>query len=197
MSKDTDQNNKWEKMAKEAEAETEQAQATPQSEDAAEGIESPSRQQLEDQLTAMEQQCAEAKDKMMLAYAELENVRKRSERDVQNAHRFANEKILVELLPIVDSLTRAMEGEQPTDPQAKAIREGVQLTRDLLDKTLEKFGVESINPEQGSAFNPELHEAMSMMPAPDAESNTIVQVLQPGYQLNNRVIRAAMVIVAA
>jgi molecular chaperone GrpE len=160
------------------------------------GIEFPSRENLEDQLTAFEKKAEEYKEKALLAHAELENVRKRAERDVQNAHRYANDKLLTEMLPVIDSLTRAQEGVNSEDPQVQAMCEGIQLTLDLLEKTLAKFAVEAIAPETGEAFNPEQHEAMSMAPAGDVASGCVVQTLQKGYLLNGRVLRAAMVIVA-
>jgi molecular chaperone GrpE len=160
------------------------------------GIEFPSRQNIEDDLTDAEQKADEAKEKMLAAYAELENVRKLSARDVQNAHRYGNEKILTELLPVIDSLTRAIEGEAPQDKAAKAMHDGIELTLDMFEKTLTKFGVEVIAPEKGDTFNPEQHEAMSMVPESGVDTNCIVQVLQKGYLLNGRVLRAAMVMVA-
>jgi molecular chaperone GrpE len=156
----------------------------------------PTGENVDDQLAAVEKKADEYKEKMYLAHAELDNVRKRAQRDVQNAHRYGNEKILTDLLPVMDSLTRALEGPAPEDGQARAMHEGMVLTFDMLEKTLVKFGVEVINPEKGDAFNPEQHEAMSMVPVPDAASNTVVQVLQSGYLLNGRVLRAAMVMVA-
>lgn len=160
------------------------------------GLTYPSHEELEQELNSLEMRISEYKESAIRAKAEAENVRRRAERDVQNAHKYGNEKILVDLLPVVDSLVRGLEGELPADPAAKALREGMQLTLDMFEKTLEKHGVVVIDPAKGDVFNPELHEAMSMMSDPDAKSNTVLQVLQKGYELNGRVIRAAMVIVA-
>ncbi|MDF1654409.1 MAG: nucleotide exchange factor GrpE [Coxiellaceae bacterium] len=161
-----------------------------------EGLEFPSHQALEDQLTAAEQKVAEFKDKAILAHAELENVRKRAERDVQNAHKFGAEKLLSDMLPVIDSLTRAIEGPEPTDEAAKSMRQGIELTLDMFEKALAKHGVDAIAPQPGDAFNPEQHEAMSAVPNSGQPENTVVQVLQKGYSLNGRVLRAAMVMVA-
>lgn len=135
----------------------------------------------------------EAKDQALRLQAEMQNLRARSEREIQNAHKYATGKLLKDLLPTVDSMMRGLEQK---DADATALREGLNLTLDMLEKVLEKNGVETISPEVGDAFDPVHHEAMSMVPSEEAESNTIIQVLQKGYQLNGRVVRAAMVIVA-
>ena len=106
---------------------------------------------------------------------------------------FVDEKLINELLPVVDSLDRGLETGAPDDP----MRAGLQLTLDLLLKTLQKHGVELIDPKPGDAFSPELHEAMAMQPDPKAKSNTVLHVAQRGFMLNGRVLRAAMVVVAA
>ncbi len=197
--KETKQDNKWEKINEES---LKQEQDSLSEDTATDPVDTPKADELpfnqshEDQMMALEQKISEHQEKVLLAYAELENVRKRSERDVQNAHRYANEKILEDLLPVIDSLVRAQEGEAPSDPAAQSMLEGIKLTIDLLEKTLARFGVEAISPERGDDFDPAIHEAMSMMQDPELKENTIAQVLQKGYRLNNRVIRAAMVMVS-
>ncbi len=128
--------------------------------------------------------------------AEMENLRKRNERDLANAHKFALENFVKELLPVKDSLemgiTHAGEGES-IDP-AKLL-EGSELTDKMLISALEKFGVKEVNPN-GEKFNPEFHEAMSMQERADVEPNTVVAVIQKGYLLNDRLIRPAMVMVS-
>ncbi len=198
--------NKWQKIAEEAATEEElsKQEATPATETEAEAepapeadsIEFPSRSKLEDQLTAMEKKVDEYKNLHLRTQAEMENLRRRTERDITNAHKFGTEKLLSELLPVVDSLYHGLQGEVADDPHVKSMREGMNLTLDLLIKTLQKFGVEVLEPAKGDAFNPDLHEAISMQPDPDAPSKTILQVVQKGYRLNGRVLRAAMVIVA-
>lgn len=161
-----------------------------------EGLEFPSRKKLEDQLTAMEIKMDEYKNESLRAMAELENVRRRAERDIANAHKFGSEKLLADLLPVMDSLMRGLQGPDAKDPHAKAMREGMAMTLDIFQKTLKKHGVELIEPKAGEPFDPGQHEAMSMISDPDAEPNTISEVVQPGFQLNGRVLRAAMVVVS-
>jgi molecular chaperone GrpE len=128
------------------------------------------------------------------AAAELENVRKRAARDVEHAHRFALENFGRDLLAVVDSLEMGLEAADNAD--AEALREGSAATCKLLKTTLERFGISEVDPE-GEPFDPELHEAMSVMPAPNAEPGSVVQVVQKGYALNDRLLRPARVIVAA
>ena len=139
-------------------------------------------------------QVAELKDQALRAAAEAENVRRRSAREVENAHKFALEKFVAGLLPVIDSLDKAVEAVETTDTEdgaAAAVAEGVELSRKLFIDTLAKFGVERIDPH-GEPFDPQQHEAMSMVEAPDVEPNTVIQVLAPGYSLNGRLVRAAM-----
>lgn len=128
--------------------------------------------------------------------AEIDNLRKRGQRDLENAHKYALEKFAGELLPVRDSLemgiAAAAQG-QNVDP-AKLI-EGSELTLKMLGSAMEKFGVTEVNP-QGERFNPQFHEAMSIQPRADVEPNTVVTVVQKGYLLNDRLIRPAMVIVS-
>lgn len=163
----------------------------------AEGLEFPSRKKLEDQLTALEKERDEFKNEWMRAKADLENVRRRAERDITNAHKFGVDKLLSDLLPVMDSMTRALEGPESQDPHARAMREGMKMTLEIFEKTLQKFGVEPIAPKAGENFDPERHEAISMISDPDGKANTIHEVIQRGYQLNGRVLRAAMVVVVS
>ena len=160
------------------------------------GLNYPSHRELEDQLTALEKQVSEYKDKALRAQAMLDNVNRRAERNVEKAHKYGIEKLLLEILPILDSLNRGLEGQQPTQPQAKNMYQGMKLTADMLVKVLKKFGVKEINPKTGDSFDPVIHEAMSTVANTGQKAHTIVRVLQKGYQLNDRVVRAAMVIVA-
>tara|TARA_R110000772_G_scaffold51793_5_gene118843 strand:- start:147 stop:542 length:396 start_codon:yes stop_codon:yes gene_type:complete len=118
--------------------------------------------------------------------------------DVEKAHKFALEKFVKELLPVADSLEKAVEsteGQGDTGDLVASIRQGVEMTLSLLESSLKKFNVEPLNPI-GEPFDPQHHEAMSMVPAPDAEPNSVVAVVQKGYLLNGRVVRPAMVMVA-
>ena len=128
------------------------------------------------------------------AHAEMENLRKRAERDVQNAHKFALERFFGELLPARDSLELGLAATHNAVEVAQ-LREGVELTLKQLAAAMEKFGARELNP-LGAKFNPNEHEAMAMLPTDQAEPNTVVQVLQKGYLLNERLLRPAKVLVA-
>lgn len=152
---------------------------------------------LRDQLSLLEKQVDVYKDQTARALAELENVRRRAEQDVAKARKFGVERLISEMIPIADSLVRGLEGATSDDPALKSLRHGMELTLGLLDKLLEKNGVSPIDPKTGDAFDPALHEAMSTRPDPEMKSNAVLQVLQKGYALHGRVLRAAMVIVTA
>ena len=162
-----------------------------------EGIEFSSRTQLEDQLTTLEMKCEEYKNQVSRVQAEMANIHKRTSRDVENAYKYGNEKLINALLPIADSLTRALEGADLNhDSKSRAMQKGISLTLELLHGTLNKFGVTVIDPPMGSDFDPHLHEAVSAQPSDNLKPNSILQVLQKGYQLNERILRAAMVVVS-
>jgi len=133
-------------------------------------------------------------DTALRAQAEMENLRKRTFRDVENAHKYALEKFVGELIPVVDSMELGLSVAAGND-QGKDLIEGMELTLKMLRGALEKFGVKQIMPE-GKKFNPEFHEAVSMQEIDGKESGTVVAVMQKGYELNGRLVRAAMVMVA-
>lgn len=191
--------NKWQKIIEESDKEKDQGEAKDQEAqvDAAASLEFTTRNELENQLTAIEMKCEEYKNQMQRVQAELANIQKRSQRDVENAYKYSNEKIIMALLPVVDSLNRALETAiNEDDSKQKAMQEGVKLIFDLLLNTLKKFGVAIIDPAKGEAFNPEHHEAVSTQSDSEVGPHCIVSVLQKGYQLNDRVLRAAMVVVS-
>ena len=126
--------------------------------------------------------------------AELENVRKRASRDVENAHRFALERFAKELLAVKDSLEMGLAAAE--NASVESLLEGSAATLKLLGATLQQFGVEEIEPA-GEPFDPELHEAISMQPSDDVEPGSVMTVVQKGYSLNGRLLRPAMVVVAA
>jgi len=140
-------------------------------------------------------------DQLLRANAELENTRRRARQDVENAHKFALEKFAIELLPVRDSLEMGLaaastDSEDTGDNEKAAqLAEGNQLTLKMLTATMEKFGIKEIDP-QGEPFNPETHQAMSMQESSEHQPNTIMMVMQKGYQLNDRLLRPAMVVVA-
>ena len=150
------------------------------------------------EVEALQAQVQEFQEQMLRSQAEMQNVRRRAEIDVEKAHKFALEKFVKELLPVADSLEKAVESTEGHDESGElvaSIREGVEMTLSLFMSSLKKFNVEQINPV-GAPFDPQHHEAMSMVPAPDAELNSVVAVVQKGYLLNGRVVRPAMVVVA-
>ncbi|MDT8404836.1 nucleotide exchange factor GrpE [Sulfuriflexus sp.] len=127
--------------------------------------------------------------------AELENLRRRAERDVQNAHKFGLEKFINELLPVIDSMEMGMAAANAEDETVKPLLEGMELTLKMFQSVLEKMGVSVVNPEN-EVFNPDFHQAMSMQETADVEPNTVLAVMQKGYVLNERLVRPAMVVVS-
>lgn len=155
-------------------------------------LDHPAYTDLEQQLTLAEQKAHENWEKSVRAMAEVDNIRRRTEREVANAHRYALEKFAGSLLPVVDSLDQALQ--LATQHGDDAMREGLELTMKLFIDVLDKHGVKQIDP-LGEVFNPQLHEAMSMQPSDTAEPNTVLAVFQKGYVLNDRMVRPARVIV--
>lgn len=146
----------------------------------------------------LEGKVQELQEQVLRAQAEMQNVRRRSEIDVEKAHKFALEKFVKELLPVADSLEKAVEstsGQGETTELVASIREGAEMTLNLFMNCLKKFNVEQLDPV-GEPFDPQQHEAMSMVPSPGAEPNSVVAVVQKGYTLNQRLVRPAMVVVA-
>ncbi len=128
--------------------------------------------------------------------AELENTRRRAQKDVENAHKYGLDKFAQELLPVKDSLEMGLAAAKGNDHEvAQKLHEGTELTLKMLSDVMEKFGIQEINP-LGEAFDPELHQAMTMQESAEHEPNTVINVMQKGYQLNERLIRPAMVIVS-
>lgn len=134
-------------------------------------------------------------DTVLRTKAELENLRKRAQRDVENAHKYALERFLEELLPIRDSMELGVVAAREENVQVEQVREGVELTLKMLTAALEKFGVEVIDPV-GKAFNPEFHQAMSVQEVPGVDSGVVTSVMQKGFVLNGRLVRPALVMVA-
>lgn len=147
-----------------------------------------------DELSVLQDKAAENWDKYLRAVAELENVRKRAARDVENARKFALERFASELLAVRDSLEMGLASAGTAS--VEDLREGSQATLKQLAATLERFGVTEVDPE-GEPFDPAVHEAMTVQPSPDVEPGTVVAVYQKGYLLNGRLLRPARVVVAA
>ncbi|HHE9484679.1 TPA: nucleotide exchange factor GrpE [Haemophilus influenzae 10810] len=154
-------------------------------------------QELEEQLkTQIEEAANKEQDILLRSRAEIENLRRRTEQDVEKAHKFAVEKFSKDILNTIDNLERALATPaNKEDESVKALFDGVELTLKELVSTVGRFGVEAVG-VVGEAFNPDLHQAISMQPAEGFETNQISVVLQKGYTLNGRVIRPAMVMVA-
>jgi molecular chaperone GrpE len=152
---------------------------------------------LEQRLAAAEARAEEARNNQLRAAAELDNVRKRTQRDIENAHKYGLERFAQELLPVKDSLELGLEAAQKSDEYADAasLIAGKQATLQLLSRAFEKFNLTEVNPV-GAPFDPTLHEAVMMQESATAEPNSVLQVVQKGYQLNGRLLRPARVIVA-
>ena len=152
----------------------------------------------EDQLSETEElqeQVSKANDQVLRVQAEMQNVRRRVERDVENAHKYALDKFTTELLPVVDNLERALSTIDAADDAQKAVATGLELTLKSFFDVLGRFKIEVVDPA-GQPFDADLHQAVSMVPNPDLEPNTVMDVFQKGYTLNGRLVRPAMVVVS-
>jgi len=150
---------------------------------------------LHDQIEQLTQALATAKEDAIRAAAEAQNARRRAQQDVEKAHKFALEKFVNDMLPVADNLERAVESSKADGVEMATVVEGVELTLKTLIDGLKKHSVEAVNPE-GEPFDPQLHQAMSMIEQPDVEPNTVLNVFQQGYTLNGRLVRPAMVVVS-
>lgn len=150
---------------------------------------------VEDQLAKAQETIQDYWDQMMRLRAEIENNRKRAERDVENAHKYVLRSFIENLLPIVDSMEMGQSAAAADNATLESIREGSEMTMKMFLQVLEKQGLEQIDP-LGEQFDPERHQAISMIEAEDAQSNTVIEVMQKGFALNDRLVRPAMVVVA-
>lgn len=151
--------------------------------------------ELQKQLAAAEEKANQYWERLLRAQAEMDNLQRRVERDIANAHKYALEKFVLELLPIVDTLERAVVSHKDDDSSSGSLLDGVSLTLKMFYSGLEKFGVEQVDP-MGQPFNPELHQAVSTQVDCDVKPGTVISVLQKGYLLNNRLVRPALVVVS-
>ena len=152
-------------------------------------------QEQQSETEQLKAQVATANDQVLRVQAEMQNVRRRAERDVESAHKFALDKFAADLLPVVDNLERALAAIDSADEGQKAVAEGLELTLKSCTEVLSRHKIEAIDPT-GQPFDAELHQAVSMVPNPDLEHNTVMDVFQKGYTLNGRLVRPAMVVVS-
>ena len=152
-------------------------------------------QEQQSETEQLKAQLAAANDQVLRVQAEMQNVRRRAERDVESAHKFALDKFAADLLPVVDNLERALASIDSADEGQKAVAEGLELTLKSFMELLARHKIEAVDPA-GQPFDAELHQAVSMVPNPDLEHNTVMDVFQKGYTLNGRLVRPAMVVVS-
>ncbi|AJQ97438.1 nucleotide exchange factor GrpE [Gynuella sunshinyii] len=141
------------------------------------------------------EEIAALKEQLLRVHADMQNLRRRMEKDVEAAHKFGQEKLIKELLPVMDNLERALEAAPQEERDSNPVLEGVNMTLGLFTSALNKSDVHAINPE-GEPFDPQLHQAMSMVDNPEVEPNTVIAVMQKGYTLAGRLVRPAMVMVS-
>jgi molecular chaperone GrpE len=147
------------------------------------------------EIEQLQSQLSEAKDQVLRTAADAQNTRRRAEKDVENAHKYALEKFAAALLPVADNLERTLEAADRNNEAVKPLAEGVELTSKSLQDVLNRFEIHALDP-LGAPFDPQYHEAVSMVENPDVEPNTVLLVMQKGYTLHGRLLRAAMVMVA-
>ena len=151
-----------------------------------------SEEHLLEQIAQAEKKAEENWELLLRTRAEMENLRKRTEKDLENAHKYGMEKFVNEMLPVKDSMEMGLAAEDVT---VESLREGMQLTMNMLNTAFEKLDVTEINPIN-EPFDPELHQAMTMQESDQVEPNTVIAVMQKGYLLNERLVRPAMVMVS-
>ena len=138
----------------------------------------------------------EYRNEMLRARADMENLRRRQSRDLENAHKRALDKFVSELLPIYDSMDLGLNAAKGDDASIETVQEGLEMTMKMFLSSINKFGLEQVNPVEGDDFDPEQHQAMAMQPAEGVEANKIIMVAQKGFQFNGRLLRPAMVVVS-
>lgn len=173
----------------EAPASNEETPETEATEEGAEETEQP------DPLQQARQEAADNHDLYLRARADLENFRRRAQKDKEDLAKFANENILREMLPVLDNLSRALDHAKSEDADEGALMEGVEMTLVQFNKAFEQFGVTPVE-AVGQPFNPDCHEAMGQVESAEHEPNTVVQEMQKGYYLNQRLLRPALVMIA-
>ncbi|MBK8131285.1 MAG: nucleotide exchange factor GrpE [Gammaproteobacteria bacterium] len=150
---------------------------------------------LQRRIDELQQALDSARDQSLRTAAEMQNLRRRAERDVETAHKYALEKFVAALLPVVDNLERALAAIDSDNEVVRPLGEGVELTHKSLLDVLRQHGVQIVDPA-AQGFDPALHQAVAMVPHPELPANQVVEVLQKGYTLNERLVRPAMVVVS-
>ncbi|WP_406703296.1 nucleotide exchange factor GrpE [Sodalis sp.] len=187
-----EQNTPDEQVSQESEIEQgQQAEAMPETVD----VVDPRDERIAELETALLQAQQRERDSVLRAKAEMENVRRRSEQDVEKAHKFALERFAGELLPVIDNLERALDMSDKTNSELASTIEGIELTLKSLLDAVRKFGLNVVG-DTHVPFNPEVHQAMTMQESDEHEPNHVMMVMQKGYTLNGRLIRPAMVAVS-
>lgn len=171
-----------------------EAPNTPETEQPAEQV-THDADTLSEQVETLANALASAQEQVLRAQADAQNSRRRAAQDVEKAHKFGQEKLVADLLPVIDNLERALAAVDPASEVNKSIIEGIELTLKSFLDSLARHQVAAVDPA-GEPFDPQLHQAMTMVDNPDVEPNTVVDVFQKGYTLHGRLVRPAMVVVA-
>jgi molecular chaperone GrpE len=179
------------RLATEAEETAHLEDVVPEAAESDDGSDEP----IADQLQKAQETIKDYWDQMMRLRAEIENNRKRAERDLENAHKYALKNFVEDLLPIIDSMEMGQVAASADNATLESIREGAEMTTSMFIQVMQKNGLEEIEP-LGEKFDPERHQAISMIDSEDTESGNVVEVMQKGFLLNDRLIRPAMVVVA-
>lgn len=170
-------------------------EAAEQPENEAAGAAPQTDEDLKAELERLQEALKEAGEQTLRAQAEAQNTLRRAEKDIEKAHKFGQERLVGDLLVVVDNLERALDSADKEDDKLKPVVEGVELTLKSLVDALKRHNVEAVDP-QGEPFDPQLHQAMTMVENADVEPNTVIDVFQKGYTLHGRLVRPAMVVVA-
>lgn len=195
-SSQTDENTPVDEPVNEHLSETNAAEGLTSSQDSSSSdIQTPGEDERDAEITALRATVESHWDKLLRTNADLDNLRKRNERDLENAHRFALERFIAELLPVKDSMELGLSAASGDSLELAGIREGIELTLKMFSNALEKFSVEELDP-QGQVFDPELHQAMTTQESADVPPGMVMTVVQKGYRLNERLVRPALVIVS-
>ncbi len=178
-----------------ADLEADLANANPTDSAAAENPAESDKDSLQAELEKAQAKADENMDLALRTRAEMENLRKRQSRELENAHKYALDKIAAELIPVRDTLELGVAAAEEEQADLGKVVEGTELTLKMLTQALEKFNIIEVDP-QGEKFNPDLHQAISMQEGTDQPANTVLTVMQKGYTLNDRLLRPAMVVIA-